>query len=354
MTDATEVCHKEITQTNLNSEDINQQENTENKKTVFKSCELLEHGFMVDNSNSVRVCSIINNEYGGRPLMFAEYTGQIFDKEEFFAKKWEHRKLTREGSHPRECTGCPMLVERDWDDEDYIDNLLFAHWVDCNSRCIYCGATTDEFIRANYRYYDFTPAIREMINNGSLIRTAKIDFAGGEPTVYPEFENLLSLFLQEGFHNIFVNTSGIKYSPSIRRALSNNQITLTISLDAGTKGMHKRIKQVPSYDKVWENIHKYSEAQQEAGTKEKICLKYILIPKVNISKREINIFFEKVAEAKVDHVALSLDMFWWEKHKHDDNRKLVEMAQYFIKKSEEYNFKLNIYPWARWLLGMQW
>lgn len=323
-------------------------------KKVYKSCELLEHGFMVDNSNSVRVCSIINNEYGGRPLLFSEYTGEIFDKEEFFAKKREHRNLTKQGSHPYECTNCPMLVDREWDDEDYIDNLLFAHWVDCNSRCIYCGATTDEFVRANYRYYDFTPAIKEMIENGSLIRTAKIDFAGGEPTVYPEFENLLSLFLNEGFNNIFVNTSGIKYSPSIKQALRNNQITLTISIDAGTKEMHKKIKRVDSFDKVWSNIKEYSKAQQEAGTKEKICLKYILIPDLNIDKKEIDIFYERVSKAKVDHVALSLDMFWWEKHKHEDNSHLIDIANYFIKKSEEYDFKLHIYPWARWLLGMMW
>ncbi|MCR5261124.1 MAG: radical SAM protein [Candidatus Gastranaerophilales bacterium] len=329
-----------------------QKEENDNKK-VFKSCELIEHGFMVDNSNSVRVCSIIT-EHDGRPILYKDYTGEIFDKEEFFAKKWEHRKLTREGSYPYECEGCPMLVEREWDDEDYIDNVLFAHWVDCNSRCIYCGATTDEFVRANYRYYDFTPAIREMIKNGSLIRTAKIDFAGGEPTVYPEFEELLTLFLTEGFNNLFVNTSGIKYSPSIRNALRNNQITLTISLDAGTKDMHKKIKRVNSFDKVWKNIREYSKAQQEAGTKEKICLKYILIPEVNVIKKEIDIFFEKVTKEKIDHVALSLDMFWWEKHKDDDNTELVKMAQYFVDKANEYGYKLHIYPWARWLLGMNW
>ena len=212
----------------INSEQTNNEEQP--KKNTYVSCELIEHGFMVDNSNSVRVCSIINKEYGGRPLMFAEYTGEIFDKDEFFAIKRKHREMMKSGTPPYECTGCPMLEEREWDDGDYIDNLLFAHWVDCNSRCMYCGATTDEFVRANYRYYDFTPAIEEMIKNGSLIRDAKIDFAGGEPTVYPEFERLLGLFLREGFHDIYVNTSGIKYSPTIREALKNNQITHTIRL----------------------------------------------------------------------------------------------------------------------------
>ncbi|MBQ2645188.1 radical SAM protein [bacterium] len=338
----------ESKQINDNSDMIENEK--QQSKNVYVSCELIEHGFMVDNSNGVRVCSIINKEYGGRPVIFENYTGEIIDKEKFFAIKRNHREKMKSGIPPFECTDCPMLIEKEWDDNDYIDNLLFAHWVDCNSRCIYCGATTEEFVRENYKYYDFTPAIEEMIKNGSLIKSAKIDFAGGEPTVYPEFERLLSVFLREGFSNIYVNTSGIKYSQSITRALKNNQITLTISIDAGTKKMHKKVKCVSSFDKVWANIYKYSKAQQEANSKEKICLKYVFVPKVNVQKREIDIFFKNVIKANVDYVALSLDMLWWEKHKYDNNEKLIKMANYFIEQSKEKNLKLTIYPWARWLL----
>lgn len=328
--------------------------NTKKKTQVYTSCDLIEHGFMVDNTNSVRVCSIINDKYDGRPLIFGNYTGQLFDKEEFFAIKRKHREMMKSGTPPYECTNCPMLRENEWDDEDYIDNLLFAHWLDCNSRCMYCGATTDEFVRENYIYYDFTPAIKDMIEKGILIPSAKIDFAGGEPTVYPEFERLLTVFLENHFDNLYINTSGIKFSPSIERALKNRQITtLTISLDAGSKEMHKRIKRVNSYDKVWGNIKKYSKAQQFAKTKKKICLKYILVPGINDVCREIDIFYEKVLAAKIDHVALSLDMFWWEGHKHDDNSELIKVANYFIYKAEANKCKLQIYPWARWLLGIK-
>ena len=121
--------------------------------------------------------------------------------------------------------------------------------------------------------------------------------------------------------------------------------------------MHRRIKRVPSYDKVWKNIMRYSKAQQKAKTQYKICLKYILEKSVRLNygiiRKEIDIFFEKVLDAKVDHVALSLDMFWWEKHKEDDNSELIQIAQYFIYKAEANHCKLHIYPWARWLLGIK-
>ena len=330
------------------------QNDNEKKTRVYTSCELIEHGFMVDNSNCVRVCSIINDKYDGRPIIFSGYTGELFDKEKFFAIKRRHREMMKQGTPPYECTDCPMLREAEWDDEDYIDNLLFAHWVDCNSRCMYCGSTTGEFLRENYRYYDFTPAIKNMIEQKILIPSAKIDFAGGEPTVYPEFERLLTVFLENNFNNIYVNTSCIKFSPSIERALKNSQIvTLTISLDAGSKEMHRRVKRVNSYDRVWSNIKKYSKAQKSAKNSHKICLKYILVPGINDITREIDIFFEKVLEAKIDYVALSLDMFWWEKHKHDDNSELINTAKYFIYRAEVNKLKLDIYPWARWLLGIR-
>ncbi|MBQ2644495.1 radical SAM protein [bacterium] len=332
----------------------NNSSEAKNQSMVYKSCDLIEHGFVVDNQNCIRVCSIINNEYLGQPLLFSNYTGEILDKETFFTAKRKYREMTRNGSYPYECTNCPRLLEKAWDNDDYIDNILLSHWIDCNSRCIYCSAPTDETLKKINKYYNFTPAIKEMIDNGSIIRSAKIDFAGGEPTVYPEFESLLSLFLKEGFHNIFINTSGIKYSKSIRTALRNNQInTLTISLDAGSKEMHKKVKQVNSYDKVWENIYRYSEAQQEAKTKEKICLKYILLPNINTKKEEIDLFLEKVANAKIDYVALSLDMFWWTKHKDDDNKSLINISNYFIEETQKYKFKKYIYPWARWLLGIK-
>lgn len=338
---------------NSNVDNTQTLEEEQPKKNFYKSCDLIEHGFMVDNLNYVRVCSIINDKYDGRPIIFSDYKGELFDKDKFFAIKRKHREMMKNGTPPYECTNCPMLRENEWDDEDYIDNLLFAHWVACNSNCIYCGATTDEFIAENHTDYNFYPAIKDLIERNILIRSAKIDFAGGEPTVYPEFEDLLSLFIEKGFDDIYVNTSSIKYSPSIYEALKRNQITLTISVDAGTKEMHQKVKQVPSYDKVWNNILKYSEAQQIAQSKEKICLKYIFVPGLNDIKEEIDVFFDKVKDAKIDHVALSLDMFWWEKHKHDDNSKLIELANYFIQKAYDNNYKLNIYPWARWLLGIE-
>ncbi len=275
----------------------------------YKSCDLIDHGFMVDNLNYLRVCSIINDKYEGRPIIFKDYTGEIIDKDAFFAIKRRHRELMKNGTPPYECTNCPMLREAEWDDEDYIDNVLFAHWVACNSNCIYCGATTDEYVAKNHTDYNFYPAIKDMIERGIIIQSAKIDFAGGEPTVYPEFEDLLGIFTEKGFNDIYVNTSGIKFSPSIYDALLKNQITLTISIDAGTKDLHRKIKQVPSFEKVWSNIKKYSEAQQKSGANQKICLKYILVPGMNDIKKEIDIFYKKAKSAKVDHVALSLDLF---------------------------------------------
>ena len=54
------------------------------EKQKYTSCELIEHGIMFDHCNVVRVCSIVNREYNGKPVIFHNYHGELFDKEKLF------------------------------------------------------------------------------------------------------------------------------------------------------------------------------------------------------------------------------------------------------------------------------
>jgi wyosine [tRNA(Phe)-imidazoG37] synthetase (radical SAM superfamily) len=268
------------------------------------------------------------------------------------------RNLLRQNRPIEECKNCSMIVERNtWDEKDYIDNLLLAQWTKCNSNCIYCGCAPDSnnFPKNNSEYYDITPAIKDMIEQGILIQSAKIDFAGGEPTIYPEFETLLTLFIEKGFKNLFINTSGIKYSNTIEYALKSNSLNLlTISVDAGSCGVHKQIKRTNSYKIVWDNIKKYSIAQKSSNNNFQFCLKYIILPEINDTKEEIDLFLEKVKKAEVNFIAISLDMYWWEENKNNKNENIIKLVQYFIEQAKnKYNFKVELYPWIRWLIGLE-
>ena len=175
-----------------------------------------------------------------------------------------------------------------------------------------------------------------------------MDFAGGEPTIYPEFEKLLSLFIERKFKDIYVNTSCIKYSPSISEALKQGCINLTISVDAGSEEVHKQVKRVSSFEKVWKNISEYSKAQEFSGKYNQIWLKYLVVPNVNDKESEMDKFIDKVQEYNIRCVALSLDMFWYEQHKNEDNSLLISKFDYFCDIATKAGLSLHVYPWARW------
>ena len=56
-----------------------------------------------------------------------------------------------------------------------------------------------------------------MLEKKILVPGGEVSFGGGEPTILPEFDKLIDLFLKNGFWNIRVPSSGIKYSKIIEK-----------------------------------------------------------------------------------------------------------------------------------------
>ena len=156
----------------------------------FISCSWLEHGIIFDHENILRVCCSQCNEGGGRPVLRGNYCGEILDWDKIFQQKREMRKVHRRGGIFDKCRGCILLKERQWDDEDYIDMLLLTHWINCNCKCIYCPAVRDEDLKKNNRHYNIVPVLTDMCNKNILRKNAYISIAGGESTIYPEFEDM--------------------------------------------------------------------------------------------------------------------------------------------------------------------
>ena len=170
----------------------------------FESCSYIEHGMVLDHCNRIRVCNNFNPRYGGRPVIYGNYHGEKIDWKDFFRIKRELRQKFREKSCPELCTNCVNIAHKAWDDDDYIDYLLLTPWVPCNSHCIYCSAPRDEYVLKNTKVYKVLPLIKDMIKNNILKKSGTIDFAGGEPTIYPEFEALLNEFVKHNFQKIII------------------------------------------------------------------------------------------------------------------------------------------------------
>ncbi len=308
---------------------------------MFESCEYIEHGMVLDHCNRIRVCNNFNPRYGGRPVIYENYNGEKIDWNEFFEIKSKLRKEFRNNSCPELCKNCVNIAMKDWDDENYIDYLLLTPWVPCNSNCIYCQAPRDKYVLENTKVYKVLPLIQDMIQNNILKKDGTIDFAGGEPTIYSEFEDLLGTFIKNDFKKIVIHTNAIRKSESIIEGLKKGVIRILVSIDAGSKEIHRKVKQVDSYDSVWSNIEIYAKSQPEGANYVKT--KYIIVPGLNDSEKEIDIWLEKNHQIGIKSVVLNLDFNWIMQNVNSDLMPLYNLMKYTLEKSKQYGINCELY-----------
>ena len=67
-----------------------------------------------------------------------------------------------------------------------------------------------------------------MIDKGILRPGGEVSFGGGEPTIAPEFEELIKLLTASGFQNMRIHSSGIKFSPAIEEAIKKGVLNVVI------------------------------------------------------------------------------------------------------------------------------
>ena len=307
----------------------------------FESCSYIEHGMVLDHCNRIRFCNNFNPRYGGRPIIYENYIGQKIDWADFFRIKRELRKQCREGKCPELCTNCVGLSTKEWDDDDYIDYLLLTPWVPCNSNCIYCEAPRDKEVLANTKVYKVLPLIKDMIKNNILKRDGTIDFAGGEPTIYREFEDLLDEFIKHDFQKIIIHTNAIKKSGAIVKGLKKGVIRILVSIDAGSKEVHQKVKQVKSYDKVWKTLKEYAKNQPNGA--DFVKAKYIIVPRLNDTEEEINLWLEKCKEINIKSVVLNLDFNWIMKNVDGDILPIYNLMQYTLNRANELGMRCELY-----------
>jgi len=314
--------------------------NKEEKKTKYLSCEYVQHGFNADYED-IKMCCFNCHEGGGRQILIDNYDGRMINWNKFFKEKRKMRELNRQGIILERCKGCIFLKEREWDDEDYINYMVFNHWTQCNCKCKYCftNGQSDFFnTRKNYNIY---PVIKKLADMGKIRGGGEIGFGGGEPALLPEFEPMVNLLLDCGCDNIRVHSSGVKYSKAIERGLQEGKLTLVVSVDSGFEETYTNIKQVNHFKKVWENLAEYASHQGE--NKYKAKTKYIIYPGYNDNKKEFDKFLELTLNAGIKSMVLDVEGGWYEQNKYNVPDYIYELLDYASDKTKEADMKFVEY-----------
>ncbi len=309
----------------------------------YISCDWVEGGLEFRH-DSIRTCCFAYLQDKDEPYstLIEKYNGEKLDWDTILEKKRKHRELHKKNQLLNPCKDCVYLLKQEWPNDFYIDHLTLNHWSKCDCNCSYCYTSEDKTASNNYKHYDILPVLEDMFKRKILRATPRscVTFGGGEPTILENFDKIIELFLKNGFHNIRINSSGIKYSKSIEKGLKLGAISLVISPDSGTKKMYEKIKRVNCFDKVWDNIKKYSSIQ---GDKDLVKVKYIIIPGLNDTKEEMDKWFELVLKSKAKSVSVSVEQGWYHKTFPNFSKDIYEKVHYITEKAKKLNLNTEIY-----------
>ncbi|MBQ2644497.1 radical SAM protein [bacterium] len=323
----------------------------------YYSCPWIQHG-LVFFRYKLATCCYCGHVGGGHTLVKDDYRGEPINWEHIFKQKKTFNRLYKKGLIHDNCVNCPfleLLYNETWDrEENYISNVYISHWTECNSKCIYCYATQHpEEFSYKTKNYSVLPIIKEMLEKNILRRGGNVHFGGGEPTILPEFEDLIRLLLNYKFYDLRVHTSGIKYSPILERGIREGRLRVIVSVDAGCPETFKKIKQVDAYNIVRENVRKYAAAQihkRIALTPHlymdgEICAgtKFIIIPGINDTEEEVENWIRADVESGVHTTIIDLEENWFKAHEDNLPQSIFDFIYKIKLLSDKYHTHFELY-----------
>jgi len=314
----------------------------------YKSCQWIEEGINFDR-DSYKVCCLYSAKGGGNTIIEDNYNGHPIDWDKVFEFKKMMKELHKSGKTYPKCEGCIYLREDDWaDDHTKISMINLDYWTKCNSRCRYCFTMSNKWKYNLFKNYNFLPILKDMISKGILSNArGEVSFGGGEVTLLKEFDEVLNIFIEQDFKKIIIHSSAIKYSKAIEKGLEKGVVRLIVSVDSGSKELHRKIKQVNSYDKVWANLKEYAKHQKSAG---QVQTKYIVVPGLNDNMEEIELWLNKSKENGISSVLQEIESQWFYERRDSVDERIVEIFNQTKKTAEDLNLDYSLYERAEHMM----
>ncbi|MBQ4122328.1 radical SAM protein [bacterium] len=317
----------------------------------YTSCHWLQHGLSFENDH-IEMCCLCCHKGGGRLNIKDYYDGKNVSWDDIFASKEKFIEENKNNLVDKRCEGCFNLVYRGWDDsEKYINYIHFNHWTHCNSDCIYCYTSWDKENYQKRPHYNVLPMIKDLFKKKLFRPGGEITFAGGEPTILKEFDELTTFLIKNGADRITVHSSGIKFSKAIEKGIKEGVLHVCLSADSGTRETYNKVKRVDKFDKFWENAKKYAKAQKDFS-KALVETKFVLIPEINTTKEEIDKWLELNVKNGIKFVVVDIENDYCRDLRAKNIEKpkyLIDLCAYIIERTKELGLQLIDYNNFRYL-----
>lgn len=282
-----------------------------------------------------------------------------FNKKGITMAKKRYIKFLKNGQLPKECSGCIEYKKRSIKQrikeffekpvETKISHIIVDHFKQCDCNCSYCSQT--KFFPSKTQNYELLPIIKQLYEQKMIdLENLKVEFQGGNISELKEFEDLMNEFHAHNCDDFVILMNGIKYIPVLEKIGNNWKSHICISLDAGTRGTYKKIKNVDAFDQVIENIKKLRQ-----HSKAQISLKYIIIKDVNDNMEELEKFLNIAREiGNIEPLHLEIDYnntLLAKGIKFEIPKHYYEMFDKAEKYCKENNLGYRVFPYTQHLLN---
>lgn len=224
----------------------------------------------------------------GQKYVLSDYTAENILKE----KQALYVRLNKGTAD--ECSGCPYLRFDEWPPlkKLKVEYLSFEYSTVCNMKCVYCA---DVYYGGKKPKYDLEKLISQLFDQADINACKTVVWGGGEPTLDPFFNGLLTFVtkkLPDVQQRIFTNAT--IYSELIDKLIVADKVITITSVDAGCAETFYEIRKNRDFNKVLENLRRYSLAGAE-----NMIIKFIITDK-NRSASELQSYVSLIQQYSLE------------------------------------------------------
>lgn len=233
----------------------------------FYSCGYIQHGINFAQDNRILTCCFSNND------RLSLYNPKL-NKDIIKSLKKNRKSIIsrmKKGNIPECCKGCVNLSKKHWSDTDKIQSITLNYYKICNLRCTHCGYFKNKESQGKDTDDKFVLDTVKMLEHKNMTTpNYLVDVGGGEPSLNNKLDEIIAYFVANK-HTIHINSYVAKFKENYIDGIQNGYIKLTLTPDAGSRDIYKKIKGADYFETVKENLKKYMSAASD-----RIEVKFIL------------------------------------------------------------------------------
>lgn len=178
--------------------------------------------------------------------------------------------------------------------------LINHHRNYCNCRCTYCPFWN---VTPKPPLISIAAMLRSLIDEQAVDDNCTFAWGGGESTILPEFEEMVTLLADRGYRQ-YVHTNAIRFSPAVAEVLQRGLAVVNVSLDSGDAASYASIKGVDAWNRVIANLARYRKSLSHP---EALEIKYIFNAETADPRRMMD-FFTVCQRLDIKKVLYSFDI----------------------------------------------